>query len=166
MLLDTIGFGPDVKPEEVSQALTELRTKISQPLKGPESASDDQTAAHVSYLTNSSRLLVTKGSQLKVFSRDDSQKLTSFNSFSNFAKQPDDTVSLYITQADLQFVLEKLDLSTIRRQICLQFLQAVSQTYDSSSFSLPYIKALQSINLISNLAFEKFKKFENLSAQI
>ena len=110
--------------------------------------------------------MITKGPRLKIFARDDSQKSTEFNSFSNYAKSPDDEIRLFISQGDLSFILDKLAWSGLNTQIGHNFLQRISESYDSTSFRLSYILALEAVNDISNVAIEKYKQFENRSAQI
>ena len=150
----TIGLPcePDEKAttEQVVTAVNDLKEKLSS-LKAvaPQKREVHNQDAQVCFLANTDRLLVTSGSELKVFAREDSQPVTDFQSFSNFARQPDDEIGLLVSRTDLNFVLEKVTWSTVNASIGLKFVSLAAESYDGRRIRMPYVLALESVHEIA-----------------
>ena len=92
-----------------------------------------------------------------MFTREESQPFTEFSSFSNFARQPDDEISLKISHSDLDFILEKMTWSSVNLKIGLKFITLASDSYDNRKIKMPYVIALETINELANVAVNQYK---------
>ena len=143
---------PAATTEQLVTAVSDLREKLnSLEAVAPQKREVHDKDSQVCFLANTDRLLVTSGSELKVFAREASQPITDFQSFSNFARQPDDEIGLLVSHSDLTFVLEKVTWSNVNASIGLKFISLASESYDGRRIRVPYVLALESVHEIAHV---------------
>ena len=94
---------------------------------------------------------MANGSELKVFESSHSNEVSNdWSSFSNFARVPEDTVTLRFSQDQLNYVVKNIEwdlISADRRGLINNFLASFAKTesYDGGRVNMSYNLALQGV---------------------
>ena len=95
-------------------------------------------------------MLLTSGSQAKVFSREEAERTqANLTLFANFPKSQNDEVALRIGKCDLEFLLEKLPWDTLNQSVMASFIKALETSYNpQGSIMIGYFDALQAVQVM------------------
>ena len=124
--------------------------------KPADDLSQPQTFAHgptqIAYLSHSKSVLVANGPEVKVFAKEPNASALSFANFSNFPRYPEDRVGLRLSVADLDFLIDNLDLKSFEQSSAvINFLRDIAQYFANEMIILPYISALVGVSNILEL---------------
>lgn len=167
-ICNEMGVGPVSPDLDAKKQVTELKEKIlsgatevsvEEPKKDAESAPATEGIYQVCYLPNTNKVLLTSGNQAKVFSADETQRaIKNIGEFANFPTHQQAAVNLHIGRTDLDFVLEKLPWGTLNQKVSMQFLEAVTKSYDTQSCSIEiaYFSALQAVQVMLAAAIQLY----------
>ena len=116
----------------------------------------------VSYLPNTDKVLLTSGSQAKVFSREEAERTqANLTLFANFPKSQTDEVALSIGKVDLEFLLEKLPWDTSSQSVVSSFIKTLETSYNpSGSIMISYFDALQAVQVMLMEAIQLYQSCE------
>jgi len=117
--------------QELSERVNEVLNFKSTVREYKPASTEEVKMTQIAYLKHSNKCLITNGTELKVFDRDQNNAASEdWSSFSNFPCEQTDIIAMSVPKPELDFILNHLDwkqLQPQRRSLITNFLQAFCQ---------------------------------------